>query len=232
MIRKSKKRVGFTLVEMILSIAIILMVGGVIAGVCVSISNSFVTTYNVDDSADYAMLYARGFENSFLKYSQVDGSSNAGKTCSWYIEPDASSGVPLLVRENSGGTTEPVFQPNFMSTGNPSKPKWVVCMFYSFDSANKVVEYRIFVKDNYSDTDFMYRYDGSFWVPRFEDRAKAANVAGTRSIDTTQGDELNATTLAAYGIAAGTYPSEWLDDGDKFTDKIVYNWGGTAPSST
>ena len=230
MIRKSKKRVGFTLVEMILSIAIILMIGGVIAGVCISVSDSFVTTYNVDDYADYAMLYSKGFENSFLKYTQVSG-NNAGKSCSWYIAPDGSSGVPILYRENSGGTPEAVFQPNFMGTSS-SDPKWIVCMFYNFDSTNKVVNYRVFIKDNYSDTDFVYRYDGSFWVPRFEDRAKAANVQGSRGIDATTGNKLDATTLASYGIASGSYPSTWLDDGDNYTDRIVYNWGGTAPSGT
>jgi type II secretory pathway pseudopilin PulG len=231
MIRKSKKRVGFTLVEMVLSIAIILMIGGVIAGVCVSISNSFVTTYNVDDSADYAMLYARGFENSFLKYTQVDGVGNTGKNCSWYVKPNAA-GIPYLYRKDSGNNEIPVFEPNFMTTGSSSSPKWVVCMFFNLDDTNKVVNYRIFIKDNYSDTNFMYRYDGSFWVPRFEDRAKAANVAGTRSIDTTTGSKLDATTLAGYGFTSGTYPSNWLDNGDNYTDVIVYNWGGTAPSST
>lgn len=228
---KQRKKKGFTLVEMVLSIAIILMIGGVIAGVCVSISNSFVTTYNVDDSADYAMLYAKGFENSFLKYTQVAG-NNAGKTCSWFIEKD-SNNIPILTRENSGGTKEPVFQPNFMGASSSSDPKWVVCMFYKYSSSNNIVEYRIFIKDNYSDTDFMYRYDGSFWVPRFEDRAKAANVFGTRDIDSTKGDVLSDATLRdKYGIQPGTYPSEWLTDGNNFTDKIVYSWGGTAPSGT
>ena len=229
MIRKSKKRVGFTLVEMILSIAIILMIGGVIAGVCVSISSSFVTTYNVDDSADYAMLYARGFENSFLKYTQAEGASNTGKSCSWFIKND-SNGIPLLVRKDSSDTEIPVFEPSFMTTGSSSTPKWTIAMFYKFDPTNKVVNYRVFIKDNYSETNFMYRYDGSFWVPRFEDRAKAANVAGTRSIDTTTGQKLDATTLTAKGFATGTYPSNWLDDGDNYTDTIVYNWGGTAPT--
>ena len=228
---KQKKKKGFTLVEMVLSIAIILMIGGVIAGVCVSISNSFVTTYNVDDSADYAMLYAKGFENSFLKYTQVEG-NNAGKTCSWYIQEDSNS-TPILVRENSGGTTEPVFQPNFMGASSSSDPKWVVCMFYKYSSSNNVVEYRIFIKDNYSDTDFVYRYDGSFWVPRFDERAKAANVYGTRSIDTTTGDPMTAETLKnKYNIDPTTYPSDWITDSNDFTDVIIYNWGGTAPSST
>lgn len=223
MIKQRKKKVGFTLVEVILSVAIILMIGGVIAGVCVSISDSFITTYNVDDSADYAMLYAKGFENSFLKYTQVS-ENNAGKTCSWYMsnpEQDSTT-VPLLQRKDGDGVVSSVFEPNFMSASG-TKPKWVVAMFYYYESDKAMVNYRIFIKDNYSDTDFIYRYDGSFWVPRYEERAKMAGVESQRCIDSTVGRTLDSDGLEYYGIDADTIPSDWLDG--NYTDQIDYTWG-------
>ena len=81
--RHNKNKFGFSLLEMVLAIAIIVLIGGVIAGICASISNSFVTTYNIDESADYAMLYARGFENSFLATTQLDASN--GNSWEWTI---------------------------------------------------------------------------------------------------------------------------------------------------
>ena len=50
--KQTKNKKGFSLVEMVLAIAIIILIGGVIAGICASISNSFITTYNIDDSSD------------------------------------------------------------------------------------------------------------------------------------------------------------------------------------
>ena len=48
--KQAKNKKGFSLVEMVLAIAIIVLIGGVIAGICASISNSFISTYNIDDS--------------------------------------------------------------------------------------------------------------------------------------------------------------------------------------
>ena len=73
--QKRKNKKGFTLVELLLSLAIICMIGGVIAGLCASIGSSFGTTYNLNDSADYAALFGKGFENSFLAITQGKGAS-------------------------------------------------------------------------------------------------------------------------------------------------------------
>lgn len=184
-----KNRKGFTLVEMLLSLAIICMIGGVIGGVCVSISNSFVTTYNIDDSADYALLYAKGFENSFLDCTQGSGAKN--KEWAWYIDnPKGVSGAPLLKVSKPSGTpgagVSNVFTPKFI--GNSSTPsKWSVIMFFNVEEKAStgsedgiynavLVNYRIYIKDNYARTDYIYRYDGSLWVPRFYERAALAGA--------------------------------------------------------
>ena len=58
--RQLKSKKGFTLVELVLAIAIIVLISGVVAGICASISNSFITTYNIDDSSDYASIIRFG----------------------------------------------------------------------------------------------------------------------------------------------------------------------------
>ena len=198
-----KDRKGFTLVEMLLSLAIICLIGGVIGGVCVSISNSFVTTYNIDDSADYALLYAKGFENSFLDCTQSDGAKL--QTWTWEISnPKGVNGAPLLQVTKPKTGTENVFTPKFIGN-NDTPSKWSVIMFYAVEENAAIgsgtyktvlVKYRIYIKDNYSRTDYIYRYDGSFWVPRFYERAKLAGAEAANrkiSVDTSSSPMTEAT---------------------------------------
>ena len=241
--KTSKNRKGFTLIEMLLSLAIICMIGGVIGGLCVSISNSFVTTYNIDDSADYAMLYAKGFENSFLATTQ--GSGSKGQTWTWeVVNPKGQSGPPLLqvTKTGSGGGTSNVFTPRFIGTSN--KPsKWSVIMFYAIDEkatgSNKsmCVKYRIYMRDNYSRTSYIYRYDGSFWVPRFYERRDMAGAdASGRKIYVETGNDSKPMTEAtlqdfckdggAINQKAYSAISSDLETGTpKYWTKITYKWG-------
>lgn len=223
--RHNKNKFGFSLLEMVLAIAIIVIIGGVIAGICASISNSFVTTYNIDESADYAMLYARGFENSFLATTQLDASS--GNSWEWTIaNPKGLNGTtPLLTVKKPDDSTEPVFNPRFMTSDDASDDnKWGISMFYMYDETNEVVYYRVFIKDNYQ-SNFVSRYDGSFWVPRLMERAERAG-AGGRSV-TVSGNKLSAPTLKnVYGFSddeVAQLGSNALDD--DYMDVIKFVWG-------
>ncbi len=223
--RHNKNKFGFSLLEMVLAIAIIVLIGGVIAGICASISNSFVTTYNIDESADYAMLYARGFENSFLATTQLDASN--GNSWEWTIaNPKGLNGTtPLLTVKKPDNSTEPVFNPRFMTSDDASDDnKWGISMFYMYDDTNEVVYYRVFIKDNYQ-SNFVSRYDGSFWVPRLMERAERAG-AGGRSV-TVSGNKLDAATLKnVYGFSddeVAQLGSNALDD--DYKDVIKFVWG-------
>ena len=223
--RQNKNKFGFSLLEMVLAIAIIVLIGGVIAGICASISNSFVTTYNIDESADYAMLYARGFENSFLATTQLDAAN--GNSWEWTIaNPKGLNGTtPLLTVKKPDNSTEPVFNPRFMTSDDASDDnKWGISMFYMYDDTNEVVYYRVFIKDNYQ-SNFVSRYDGSFWVPRLMERAERAG-AGGRSV-TVSGNTLNAPTLKnVYGFSddeVAQLGSNALDD--DYKDVIKFVWG-------
>lgn len=203
-----KNRKGFTLVEMLLSLAIICMIGGVIGGLCVSIANSFATTYNIDDSADYAMLYAKGFENSFLACTQGAGV----KTNVWTWEVTNTKGIsgpPLLQVTKPGTGTENVFTPRFIGTSS-TPSKWRVIMFFCVEEKSNttksaLIKYRIYMRDNYSNTSYIYRYDGSFWVPRFYERADLAGVKDSRKIEVdTHSNGMTEATMKDFCKDGGT----------------------------
>ena len=223
--KQIKNKKGFSLLEMVLAIAIILLIGGVIAGICASISNSFVTTYNIDDSSDYAMLYARGFENSFLAYSQSkNGAKNQAYT--WRIKDATglSNTVPTLTTKGSGD--EAVFNPQFLGKDDPSgKAKWNVSMFFKYDEDTTCVLYRIFIKDNYA-VGGISRYDGSFWIPRLEECAKYDGVGEGRVVETSGGDPLDEDTMKdkyKYTDSEIAQIANGLDD--SYSDLITFVWG-------
>ena len=226
MIKKNRK--GFTLVELMLSIAIICLLGGVIVSVVMAISNSFTTTYNIDDSADYAMLFAKGFENSFLANTQKTGHKD--DVWEWYVANPQSDGdvsVPtLMVKTPDKTTATAVFDPMYLG-GNTSPYKWEILMFYKWDPATENVLYRVYLQDNFNDSNFVYSYDGSFWVPRYGDR-KANNKANGRSIDVDE-DSLPMTraTLELYGFDTSKIQDEQFDS--DYKTKIVYTYDADTP---
>lgn len=234
----NRKKKGFTLVEMVLVLAITVMLGGIIAGVCASISNSFVTTYNIDDSTDYAMLYAKGFENSFLTNCQADMEGSSEHAIKWRITNPAGEvgSVPtlsmiMLDTEGNDGTAVPVFEPqNLYSVSSTEKSKWAVSMFFKYDQANSYIDYRIFVKDNMSgSSNYVTRYDGGFWIPRMEDCAKYDGKLGSRTVEVV-GTPLTKTNLTDQDGPYKFTEAEWAMIGDNamdpdYKDTLVFYFG-------
>ena len=150
-----KNKRGFTLVEMMLSLAIISIIFGLTTALMMSINNSFTMTYNLNDASDYAVLYGYGLENSVL--AEV----SKGNATEWVVKDSV-----LLFND------APVFEPKQMKTKQngtgPSVDKWEINMGYSIDPNNpSVVNYVIYVYDNYYDPNkpLMCKYEGSFWLP-------------------------------------------------------------------
>lgn len=220
-----KNRKGFTLVEMILSLAIICLLGGVIAGVCAAISNSFGTTYNIDDSTDYAMLYGKGFENSFLANTQGNGAS--GNTWEWWV--DSGSAIPYLkMRTNTPNKTINVFEPKMIGN-KTTDSKWKIYMFYRFNDTTATVDYKIFIKDNYAKTPYVYVYEDSFWVPQFEKRAEYAGVGTSRTVKVSGNAMSEDTFKNTYHFTEDEYKTvkKFVENPGNagFGSIIKYSWG-------
>lgn len=167
--RITKNKRGFTLVEMMLSLAIIAIIFGLTTALMMSINDSFTLTYNLNDASDYAVLYGYGIENSVL--AEV----SKGSATTWRVNNDSI----LLFNDT------PVFEPSQMKTkqnGNgPLVDKWEIKIGFMVDPANpSLVKYVVFVYDNYYDPTkpLMCKYEGSFWLPH-----STANISVGHSDD-------------------------------------------------
>ena len=153
LINKSKK--GFTLLEMMLSIAIILCLSGLLVILIISIKSSFMTVYNQNDSADYAVLQGRGFEQSFL-----------GNVC---FDRSIDTFTYTINNNKLTCNSRPVFEPAQSKTQNGTKDKWKIEMYYTYEEADKMVKYKIYVYDNYYNPGKLaYTYNGGFLLPHYD----------------------------------------------------------------
>lgn len=153
--RISKNKRGFTLVEMMLSLAIIAIIFGLTTALMMSINDSFTLTYNLNDASDYAVLYGYGIENSVL--AEV----SKGSATEWQVKDS-------ILYYN----TTPVFEPSQMKTKQngtgPLVDKWDVWIGFQIDPSNKsLINYVVLIYDNYYDPTkpLMCKYEGSFWLP-------------------------------------------------------------------
>ena len=154
---KNNKR-GFTLVEMMLALAIIVIIGWTTVALMRATKDSFMTTYNVNDSSDYAVLYSDGIENAFLRHTQEKSDATIK------IDPAHS-----ILRENGNQ----VFAPSQMQTKRISDgatvDKWEVRAFFRYAEADgkQVVQYKVFVVDNYYSPTYkvMCTHENAIWAP-------------------------------------------------------------------
>ena len=160
---KSKK--GFTLLEVMLSVAIIAIIGGLYVTMLLSVHESHNTIYNIDNSTDYAMLYAKAIENNVLGTVQDENPANA----TWMVDPSQN----CLITKNG----KPIFtlKQNQVGAAGARKNKWNVTMTFDVDSQkldaqtyNYTVKYEITVIDNfYNPGRETAHYNSSFVVPHF-----------------------------------------------------------------
>ena len=156
--RINNKR-GFTLVEMMLALAIIVVIGWTTVALMMATRDSFMSSYNTNDSSDYAVLYANGIENTYLAHTQFKTDTTIT------IDPDHS-----ILKDN--GTQ--VFAPNQMSTKNVNTgsivDKWEIRAYYYFDNSDagmQIIKYRVFVVDNYYSPSYkvMCIHEDAIWAP-------------------------------------------------------------------
>lgn len=169
---------GFTLVEMMLALAIISIIGWTTVALMIAIKDSFMTTYNTNDSSDYALLYANGFENSFLAHSQNKAKGKFGCDTNSILEQD--TGVEVFTPRQMKTTN--------VTTGNVVD-KWVVRTYFYIDpnDASQTVKYKIFVLDNYYSPTWkvMCVHEDSVWAPHLGvGKLTLSNYASADAADT------------------------------------------------
>ena len=153
---------GFTLVEMMLALAIIVIIGWTTVALMMATRDSFMTTYNTNDSSDYAVLYADGFENTYLRHTQEDAA--VGTTSTITIDKTHS-----ILKDNGVA----VFAPSQMTTKNVNNghivDKWEIRMYFHYDNTDgkQIVNYKVFVVDNYYSPTYkvMCIQEGEVWAP-------------------------------------------------------------------
>ena len=150
---------GFTLVEMMLALAIIVVIGWTTVALMIATRDSFMTSYNTNDSSDYATLYSNGIENTYLAHTQYKTNST--------ITIDKNHSI---LKDNG----VQVFAPNQMSTKNVNTgatvDKWEIRAYYFFDTAaagQQLVKYKVFVVDNYYSPSYrvMCIQENAVWAP-------------------------------------------------------------------
>ena len=188
MVTVHKNKKGFTLLEMMLSIAIITIVSGCLVSLMIGIKDSYINTYNSDDSTDYAMLFAQGLENSVLATVQDQG-AHPVKTAVWkvgtYTGDDGATHTALMMN----GT--PVFKLKQMQVQPKGKnkivDKWSITL--EFDPTTNItasnvgptkgmINYTITVRDNYYDPQHPIKcvHNGGFLLPHFDNGTVTATA--------------------------------------------------------
>ena len=152
---KRTNKHGFTLIEMLLAIAITLIISGLFISLIVAIRASYYRTYNDDDCADIAAMYAEALENQIL----LDIQNNEDDTIS--IGTDG-----ILTNTNTNHPLEFDLIDNFNRSS--TNQKWDIRMICYYNADTNEFRYQFFFVDKYINPDYLhYVYEGSFWIPYY-----------------------------------------------------------------
>lgn len=149
---------GFTLLEVMLAIAIIMLVSGLFVSLIIATHESYYTTYNYNDSTDYCQMYGKIISDRVLADRQDTGFTTGQHRTYWM---NAST----CQFEEVGSSTPIVEMPRVHN--NDGTLKWIFAVSdISFDSSTNIVDFEITVIDNYHNPgEVLYVYDFSCWIP-------------------------------------------------------------------
>lgn len=162
-ISKRNNKKAFTLVELMLAIAIIVLISSLFLSLMIAIKDSYYRVYNANDSTDYAQLYAQAIENVILRDTQsnIAGGSSITYSISTSDSAFLVNGVPAFTLEQM--------------TNNDGNLKWNIYLDKDgtyFDEASGMFHYKFVFVDGY-DYEFgnpgtvQLEYEGAFWIPHF-----------------------------------------------------------------
>ena len=159
----SKTRKGFTLVEVMLAIAIMVMTAGVFFSLIVVVMKSHLNVVNTNDCEDFALLNARAFENAVINAKEVGSGSNVISVSGNQL---CKNGAPLFDLEQY--KIEPGHQ-----------DKWTVEFEYNL-SDKGVCEYTIKLSDNTGAisnvNNYVYEYNNTFYIPHCTSTANSGST--------------------------------------------------------
>jgi prepilin-type N-terminal cleavage/methylation domain-containing protein len=181
---------GFTLVELMLAIAIILLISGLFVDLVIATHESYYTTYNRNDASDYAQLYGKMIQDRILADRQDNAfASNTKRT---YLMNTTDS----QFYSTANPSTPVVAMPGaFLQNG--TSPKWTFCISnVNYDTTTCMCTVSITVIDNFhSPGEVILTYDQTFWIPNMPNTPKVT-VAGTNNAPVT----INGGTVDNYRI--------------------------------
>lgn len=147
---------GFTLIEMLLAIAITMVISGLFITLIVAIKASYYRTYNDDDCADIAAMYAQALENQILYDIQ-----NGVATDTISINSDSILTNTLTTHQITFDQID-----NFNRAG--TEQKWDIRMVCYFDSDTCEFRYKFYFIDLYVNPGYLcYELEGGFWIPYY-----------------------------------------------------------------
>ena len=205
--RVSKK--GFTLLELMLAIAIALVISGLFISLIVAIRTSFYRAYNDDDCTDIAAMYARALENQIL-YDVQNGVTDT-------ITID-SDGVLTSTANNFGFADRIV---NFNNSS--SEQKWDIRMLAYYNEQTGEFIYKFYFIDLYVNPGYChYVYEGSFWIPEYPGFINNADY--TVNGGATTKEDYFSITIAPAGVPDPAVPGSILPTNtESFYSLIIYD---------
>ncbi|MCR5592281.1 MAG: prepilin-type N-terminal cleavage/methylation domain-containing protein [Saccharofermentans sp.] len=156
--KKTNKK-GFTLLEMLLAIAITMIIVGLFTTLLVAIRSSYYRAYNDDDCADIAQMYAQALENQVLYDCQNAVSDKIYMDHSTLKSDVGNFGFDSIPNFNNSDRVD--------EHGNPA-PKWDIRMICNYNDHTSEFTYAFYFIDLYVQPGYVhYVYEGSFWLPNY-----------------------------------------------------------------
>lgn len=154
----NKNKKGFTLVEVMLAVAIIAMTAGMFFSLILVVMKSHANVVSANDCADFAMINARAFENSVINAKSVGAGGD--NTIQVVGNKLCKNGTPLFNLDQYKVEPGP-------------KDKWVLTFTYDIDT-NGYCNYKIGLADSNATSSvdglikYTYVYNGSVYIPHCE----------------------------------------------------------------
>ncbi|HOO48860.1 MAG TPA: prepilin-type N-terminal cleavage/methylation domain-containing protein [Saccharofermentans sp.] len=165
----NKNKKGFTLVEVMLALAIMMITVGAFYGLIISVQQAHVDVYNYNDAADYASLNAQAIENVVLSSDYIG--SNGGAA----VRTLSSDGNILCVNNS------PAFA---MATSQITKngvlmDRYRLVVYFTVVDS-ETVDYTVEVYNNFDDH-LDASVSGSVWLPHSNDDGATLTYSAERS---------------------------------------------------